>query len=88
MLTRTDIIHRMLDPVAAAFNAEAARRLADFRLDAELQQHVEQLADLANEGQLTPEQRAEYDLILGIGDVVSVLRVKARSMLATATSDV
>ena len=88
MLTHDDIIDRMLGPVAAAFNEDAARRLADLRFDAELQQHIERLGDLSNEGQLTSEQRAEYDLILNIGDVVSVLRVKARAMLATTASAV
>ena len=88
MLTSADIIHRMLDPVAEAFNADAARRLSDLRIDPELQQHMERLADLANEGQLTPEQRSEYELILNIGDIVSVLRVKARAVLTTAASAV
>ena len=88
MLTTTDIIDRMLDPVAEAFNVDAARRLADLRFDPELQQHTGQLAELANEGQLTPEQRAEYELILNVGDVVSVLRAKARAAQTTAASAV
>jgi hypothetical protein len=86
MLTADQIIDRMLDPVAAAFNEDAARRLAELRFDPELQAHIEHLGDLANEGQLTPEQRADLDLILRIGDVVSVLRVKARAMLTAGAA--
>lgn len=88
MLTTTDVIDRMLDPVAQAFNTDAARRLADLRFDPELQRHIERLADLASEGQLTAEQRAEYDSVRNIGDVVSVLRIKARAVLAAAVSAV
>ena len=78
MLTTDDVIDRMLTPVAAAFTGEAARRLSDVRLDDDVQEHLAHLAELANEGQLTPDQRADYDFFLTVGDVISLLKAKVR----------
>jgi hypothetical protein len=85
-MTSTELIDRMLDPVARGIGEEAAKKLVDLRYDPELEKCIESLGELANEGQLHAEQRADYQLILEINDVVSILRLKARAALASATS--
>lgn len=51
---------RVLDPLAACLNREAAMSIIDLRIDPEIQARVEVLAERANEGTLTPDERAEY----------------------------
>jgi hypothetical protein len=84
MLTTDDMIDRMLNPLAAAFTGDAARRLADVRFDADVQQHLANLANLANEGQLSADQRADYEFFLTVSDVISLLKAKVRET-ASAT---
>ena len=40
---------------------ELARKIADLRTAPEFQARIEELADKCNEGDLTPEERAEYE---------------------------
>ena len=40
------------------------------------------LAKRANEGLLTPEERAEYEAFINLADIVSILQLKARRQLA------
>ena len=86
MLSATDMIDRMLNPVSQAMTGDAARRLLDLRADPELQAQLAELADLANDGRLTPEQRSDYQLVLTVGTVVSLLQAKARATLAAPSS--
>ncbi len=51
---------RVLDPLAACLNREASMSIIDLRIDPEIQARVEVLAERANEGTLTPDERAEY----------------------------
>ena len=88
MLTTDDVIDRMLAPVAAAFTGDGARRLSEVRLDDEVQAHLARLAELANEGQLTPDQRADYDFFLTVGDVISLLKGMVRQGSAASVAPV
>jgi hypothetical protein len=42
---------------------------------------LEYLGDRANEGTLTPAERAEYDEYIHVGDVLAILQSKARVAL-------
>lgn len=80
-MSTSTYLDRFLDPVAEAFTPEFARRIIDLRADPELQAHVEVLRQKANEGLLTPEEKAEYlDFVEAI-DLVSILQAKARKFL-------
>jgi hypothetical protein len=83
MLSTDDMIDRMLNPVAAALTGDAARRFVDVRFDAEVQAH---LAHLANEGQLSADQRADYEFFLTVSDVISLLKVKVRDAVPAASA--
>ncbi|MBV9123486.1 MAG: hypothetical protein JO112_09025 [Planctomycetes bacterium] len=80
--TNAAVLDRILDPLARSFTPEAARALMDFRADPTTQAHIVELADKCNEGQLTPEERAEYEAYVRAIDFIAILQSKARQILA------
>ena len=81
MMKATTILHRVLEPVLRSLPPEAARQIAHAEADEELQQRVEELARKANEGNLTPEERSEYEAYVDAGDIVATLQAVARKTL-------
>ena len=57
---------------------ELARKIADLRTSPEVQERIDELADKCNEGDLTPEERAEYESYAHAVQLISVLQVQAR----------
>lgn len=76
------VLDRFLDPVRDLLTPEVARGIADLRADAATQQRIEDLADRHHEGQLSPEELAEYEALVNGANVMAVLQAKARSVLA------
>ena len=76
----------LLDLVTECFTADVARRVAGLRIDPETQARVDELADKANEGTLSPEERAEYAEYVEAADLVAILQAKARRVLAQRVS--
>lgn len=54
-------LDRILDPVSRCFTPEVARALLLLRADADTQARIEELADKSTEGQLSADERAEYE---------------------------
>jgi hypothetical protein len=75
-------LDRLLDPVAKCLTIDVAQRLVDVRPDPATQAHIDELAAKANEGALTPAERAEYQGYVEAIDIVSILQAKARKVLA------
>jgi hypothetical protein len=80
--TNGRVLERLLDPVGAALNREAAEKLIGLRADVKAQARVDELARKCNEGELTPEERAEYESYILAGDVIAVLQAQARLLLS------
>jgi hypothetical protein len=80
-MSTTTILGRLLDPITSSLSPETARQVADFRVDEQTQARIDQLADRCNAGELTPDERREYDQYVSAIDVVTVLQAKARSIL-------
>jgi hypothetical protein len=76
-----DVLDRMLDPFVDCFTPEVAERIVNLRADASTQARVEELADKANEGELSLEEQAEYDRYLEAYHFVTMLQIKARTFL-------
>jgi hypothetical protein len=74
-------LDRLLEPFASCLTPEVAAKIADARADEELQSRIDYLADAANEGQLTDDERDEYAGYLNAIGVITVLQAKARSIL-------
>ena len=53
----------------------------EYRGDAGLQRRIEQLAERANEGELTAEEQAEYEGYVRANKFVAILQAKARKLL-------
>ena len=60
---------------------ESARRLAEFRFDPAAEARVQELAEHANEGLLTDEERGEYEAFIELGNLISILQLKIKRQL-------
>ena len=84
METQTEAAHfmdRMLEPLAAFLNSEAAQNIANFRIDPKIEKRVAVLAERANEGELTAEERDEYLSYVEAADVLAIFKLKVRRRL-------
>jgi hypothetical protein len=79
-------LDRLLAPVTECFTPEVAERLVALRADPEIQARIEDLAAKANEGQLSAEERAEYEDYIEAVDLVGILQCQARAALAKRPS--
>jgi hypothetical protein len=75
-------LHRVLEPVCSALNEEAAHKLLHLKADRKTKARVAKLADKCNEGDLTPEERHEYEMYVMANDFIAILQATARIMLA------
>jgi hypothetical protein len=74
-------LDHLLEPFADCLTPEVAAKVADLRADDATQARIDYLADCANDGRLTNEERNEYAGYLHAIDVIAVLQAKARSQL-------
>ena len=75
-------LDRLLDPVGRTFGLKTAAAIANLRADPELQAKMEHLARRCTEGELTPEEKAEYEAFVSANNVIAILQAKARAVLA------
>jgi hypothetical protein len=71
----------LLDPLSRCFDAESARRVADFQVAPPVQERIDALAERANEGTLSANERSEYESLVNAADFISILKLKARLYL-------
>jgi hypothetical protein len=76
------VLDRLLDPVAETLNARSAAAIVEIRLDPTARERIDELAAKANEGNLTVEERAEYEAYVNAMDMIAILQSKARKLLA------
>ena len=77
----TAVLRGFLDPLGRSFTTASAREIVAFRPDEAALHHMEELADKCDDGQLTPEDRAEYHLLVDLGDWMTLLQARARQFL-------
>jgi len=75
----------LLDPLSRCLDVESARRLIDFQVDQQVQDRIDILAERANEGGLSAEERAEYEAMISAADFISILKLKAKRHLDQLT---
>ena len=80
------VLERLLGPISQCFSPDGARALAEMRADAVAQARIEELAEKCNEGQLTPEERREYETYVHAGNVIAILQARARLQLKQAAT--
>ncbi|MGA2117369.1 MAG: hypothetical protein ABSH56_21730 [Bryobacteraceae bacterium] len=71
----------LFEPFSRCFDAESAQRVAEFRVDPAVQKRIDVLAERANGGALSDEERAEYEAFVNAADFIAILKLKARRHL-------
>jgi len=77
------VLDEVLEPVARCFTPDVARQIVALRTAPTLQSRLDELAGKANEGELTEEEREQYEAYVEAIDLIGILQVKARKILAT-----
>jgi hypothetical protein len=79
--TDTEIFNRVIDPTNPTLTPEAAKALLELGF-AELDHaRMAELARKSNEGSLNTEERRELEGYVFVGDVLAMLKSKARASL-------
>ncbi len=78
--------NRGTDLILQFFTVEQAQGIFQFKGDFELQKRIEHLAELANEGELTPDEQAECEGYVRANKFVAILQTKARKFLSHSDS--
>jgi hypothetical protein len=79
--TKDRVLERLLGPVSSSLNEQAARKLIGLKADRTVQARVRLLAGKCNEGDLTTEERSEYECYVMAGELIAILQSQARSLL-------
>ena len=80
----SDAFDRGTDPILQFFTVDQARGIIQYRGDAEMHKRIEELAAMANEGELTAAERAEYEGYVRANKFMAILQAKARKLLASS----
>jgi hypothetical protein len=75
---------RGTDPLLDLLTVEQAKTLAAYGGDETLRAKIDELAGRNTEGQLTDEERAEYEGYVRANNFMSILQAKARKRLRLA----
>ena len=73
----------LLEPLSRCLDAESARRIVDLQVDPPVQERMDILAEGANEGTLSDNDRSEYEALINAADFISILKLKAQLYLAS-----
>jgi len=75
------ILDQLLDPLALCLDAESAQRVIECGIAPAVQQRVSALAERANEGVLTEDERIDYETLINAADFIAILKLKAQRRL-------
>lgn len=81
MDTATDFLATYLEPLVEDLTPQQARKILSIKPTDRLVARVEELADKANLGSLTIQERSEYEHYVEVYDVIGLLKAKARSLM-------
>lgn len=74
---------RATDGILGFFSMEQAKALAEYRGEEAIRARIEELARKNTEGDLTEEERAEYEGYVRANKFIAVLQAKARKLLSS-----
>jgi hypothetical protein len=75
-----DAFDRAVEPVLGILSREQAAHIANFHGDQQLQAKIEELASKANEGELSEEERAEYEGYAQANGFIAVLQATTQRL--------
>ena len=76
-MSASQYIDRFLDPLAECLDEASVLRLVDLKVDSSAEERIRVLAEAANEGTLTADERDEYESLINVADFVAILKLKA-----------
>ena len=82
-MSKTALLDQLLDPFTQCLDAESAQRVAEFGIAPAVQQLVNALAERANEGVLTDDERTDYEALINAADFIAILKLKAQRRLGS-----
>jgi hypothetical protein len=77
----SSLADKMLDLAAECFDAPTLEALANLRLSPKLASRVNRLAAKANDGELTPRERSEYQAYIKTSELLGLIQLRARLKL-------
>ena len=87
MKESADTLERFVDHLTRGFTPELARHFAELpQPSPEFQACLDELAEKANEGTLSPAETTEYEKYVEYMDFVAFMRLKARSRVSGSPS--
>ena len=75
------ILDRLLEPISRSLNPASAKALAEMEADPVAAERVAVLAEKCSEGTLSPVEQREYETYVYAGNLVAILKAKARLYL-------
>ena len=84
-MSETALLNELMDPLTECLDSESAQRLVDFGLAPAVQERMSALAEKANEGSLTEDERNGYEALISATDFIAILKLKAQRRLSTST---
>ena len=81
------VLDQLVAPLSECLTPESARRLLALKPDPELQRRVDDMATRHTEGQLSPEEEAEYGCYVSYATFIAILKSKARQLLAASDGE-
>jgi len=83
---QSELLDQILDPLSRCLTPEVARRVIDLRANLAAQARMDELAEKCNNGELSPDERAEYEVNVVAGSLIAVLQAKARRLISGQTA--
>ena len=80
-MSTTEIFEQALDPFMECLTPESAGKIAALRAAPAAQTRLDELADRANDGLLTADERIEYEKYRAVFHFITLLQSKARELL-------
>jgi hypothetical protein len=71
----------LLEPLSRCFDAESAKRVVEFQVDPAVRARLGVLAEKADEGTISDDERTEYESFINAADFISILKLKVRRQL-------
>jgi hypothetical protein len=81
MSSISSILDHYFDPVTPMFTREMAEAVVNQKPDPSIVARITELGRKADEGTLTEEERTEYRTLVDAGDLISLIKSKARRFL-------
>ena len=83
-MAELSVLDEVFDPLSRCVDAQ---RIVAMQVAESVHQRLAYLAEQANEGVLTDEERDEYDALISATSFLSILKMKARRQLGLTSGD-